>query len=304
MSVRITLLALVLLVCASAGAQVPIHRFTSNAAWNVNSWVLESDSGLVLIDGQMLRGDATRLAGFLAGFEKPLAAVVITHPHPDHFLGLSVLRDRFGKFPIYATEQTAAGLLAARDMYMSWAPASYGDEVISELVDIDNTFTGELTIEAAGFTLNAYDFGMGEGAGHAVVYHSESKSLFTGDVVMAHSHHYVGEGRSALMIKQLQRLRSDFPHTNLIYAGHGDPVRLTMVDDHIAYITFVREQAAKLLSDPTNVVDDALTPEAQQAFAANVIARYPSLTDYGLPTTMLMGMNLGGLVKELAAEKP
>lgn len=299
-------LCLMLVLSASQAAAPKIHRFTSNTAWNVNSWLLESEQGLVLIDAQMLAGDAARLAAFVKSFDKPLAGVIITHPHPDHFLGLSPLKEALGSFAIYSTEATADGLAPAVDTYMTWAPASYGDDVLSSYPAVTHRLRDTTELTLAGMTLQVVDFGPGEGAGHAVVYEPLGGALFSGDVTMHHSHYYVGEGRSAQVLAQFERLRNTFPKATMIYSGHGDPARPSIIDDHIEYVNFVRQLATTLLADPENIdaQSGALTGAASAAFSQGVKRKYGAWSDYGLPFDMLMGMNLAGLQRELGNKAP
>ena len=54
----------------------------------VNSYLLETADGVVLVDAGLLVSDARALAARIAALHKPLAAAFVTHPHPDHFNGL------------------------------------------------------------------------------------------------------------------------------------------------------------------------------------------------------------------------
>jgi len=47
----------------------------------VNSFWIESEKGLILIDAQALTSNAKKLAALMKTSGKPLKGVIITHPH-------------------------------------------------------------------------------------------------------------------------------------------------------------------------------------------------------------------------------
>jgi len=299
----LSLLALVLIGTgmARADAGFRVDRFTSNLAWNANSWILESETGLVLIDAQMLRGDAARLAAMLKAYGKPLAGVIITHPHPDHFLGLAELKRRLGDFPILGGTDTGAQMEAARAQFLAWARDVYGDDVEDEGVPLTRTIDADTRVELAGIPLFLDRFGAGEAGDHLVVYQPDRKLLFTGDVVMAGSHHYVGEGRSAQLLAQLKAIRTDYAEAARLFPGHGDPVRLAAVDDGIGYVETARAVFEDLAAQAVNRHESGrrLTDDARKAFIDRMAAAYPGLGDFGLPPREMLALNLGGLEREL-----
>lgn len=69
-----------------------IHTFAAGSeALLVNSYLVETDSGVVAIDGSLTVSASTALHGLLRKIGKPLLAVLITHGHPDHYNGIANL---------------------------------------------------------------------------------------------------------------------------------------------------------------------------------------------------------------------
>ena len=54
----------------------------------VNAFVVHGPDGLVVVDGMLTVSDAGRVRRAIADADRPLAGVVLTHPHPDHYAGL------------------------------------------------------------------------------------------------------------------------------------------------------------------------------------------------------------------------
>ena len=69
----------------------------------VTSTLIYGDQEAILVDTQFRIGDAERIADRIAAKGRRLKAILITHPHFDHFYGASVLLKRFPGTPVYAS---------------------------------------------------------------------------------------------------------------------------------------------------------------------------------------------------------
>jgi L-ascorbate metabolism protein UlaG (beta-lactamase superfamily) len=54
----------------------------------VNAFLVHGPDGLVVVDGMLTISDAALVRQAIDEADVPLAGVVITHPHPDHYAGL------------------------------------------------------------------------------------------------------------------------------------------------------------------------------------------------------------------------
>jgi glyoxylase-like metal-dependent hydrolase (beta-lactamase superfamily II) len=55
----------------------------------VNSFVVHGPEGVVVVDGMLTVSDAALVRGAVERAGRPLAGVLVTHPHPDHYAGLA-----------------------------------------------------------------------------------------------------------------------------------------------------------------------------------------------------------------------
>ena len=69
-----------------------IHRFPAKAEGAfVNSYLVETETGVVAVDGQLTVSAAKEVRAALDELGKPLLAALVTHSHPDHYAGLAEL---------------------------------------------------------------------------------------------------------------------------------------------------------------------------------------------------------------------
>jgi glyoxylase-like metal-dependent hydrolase (beta-lactamase superfamily II) len=102
-----TVLALFLLIAASEPSDPPLHIdvFTADESSDfVTSTIIYGKTEALLVDAQMHKSEAVKLADRIAEHRRRLKAIFITHPDVDHYVGLAVLHERFPEARICMTE--------------------------------------------------------------------------------------------------------------------------------------------------------------------------------------------------------
>ncbi len=216
--------------------RLSIQRFTSSeaGAWS-NSYLVGSGSEAILFDVPMLHGDAGKLAEMIASSGKTLKTVMISHAHPDHFMGLDVIADHFPQARIVSTANVVADVQADGHWMCSMLQRKLGPEGPARLVIPEIVQEPELQIEGA--TLDIVEFGECESKHIANIYISSSKALLSADVVYNHAHLYLQERHLESWLARLNELEAFVAgRVATIHPGHGDAAGLELIAQSRAYL--------------------------------------------------------------------
>lgn len=90
-----------------AGPVIHTYRAAETGLF-VNSYLIEGESSVVVVDTSLLASDIQALRARLKALHKPLRAILVTHAHPDHFNGVAgLVRDN--EVPVYAAGPVGRG---------------------------------------------------------------------------------------------------------------------------------------------------------------------------------------------------
>lgn len=311
---KMTLLSLAVLSATAAANQAStpappkalVHTYTAaSRSYDANAFWLESEKGLVLIDALLLRSDARLLAAAMQATGKPLAGILLTHPHLDHFGGLRTVVNAFGEVPVYATRATAEGIRPTHDKAMAdgW-PQAYGTDYDAVPYVPDRIIESGTTLELAGMRFEVRDYGPMEAANNSVIHNLDLNILFTGDATVSHAGVYTGEGRSRQILDVLDRLGRDFASVRRVYSGHYAPAAIApLIAQNTEDVRYYRSAVAAQAVDPTALNEKGELTEAARIRAARAIAmRIREGATYGMDAMTLARMNLSGLEPEMLGE--
>jgi len=72
---------------------------------SVNAYIFSDSKSIILVDCLRNSKEAKLLADLIKKQNKPLTYILITHGHPDHYLGMNVLKAEFRNAKIVVTKQ-------------------------------------------------------------------------------------------------------------------------------------------------------------------------------------------------------
>ena len=177
-----------------------------------NSYVIAMGSRAVVIDpGPLIERHVRAILAVLQRRNLDLAAIALTHGHPDHAPAAALLARETGA-PVYAHPSSDIARDADLPLESDW---HVGDGVLR-------------VIDAPGHTFD-----------HVVFYDAFERALFTGDVILGDGTVVIAPPGGAMRPYQatLARLRDEFPDARRIYGGHGPPVvdARAKIDEYIEH---------------------------------------------------------------------
>ena len=270
-----------------------ITRYTQEGEGSVNSWILEGEDGIVLIDAQRSLSAGREAAEAVRATGKPLRAIVLTHPHPDHFGGLAAVLEAFPGTPVLASAETARIMREDANGFITATKEMLGSDAPDEQPLPTTTVEDGETLAFGGIELVADEVGRGEADSMTILYAPEENALFTGDVVDNGRTGFLMEGHSAEWLDQIAAVRADYAERDpTVYPGHGEAGGAALFDAQAEWIEAVRGLVAERL-------EGGVSEEETAEVVAAMEERYPDRPAVA-PVPNLMAENVKALVAEMA----
>jgi len=180
-----------------------------------NTYLLSSDGNALVIDpGFAAESEYSAFRKKLKGME--IGAVVLTHAHVDHILGLSRLLRDFD-VPVY---------LSDADYYL-WKNFAKQSAMFG-MKTADFGFIPEVLPSDSSFELGPFNFRTlytpGHSPDHISLYHQDGNFLIAGDVLFKES---IGrtdlyKGDFELLERSIKEKLYILPDDTVVYPGHGE----------------------------------------------------------------------------------
>ncbi|MGH3038036.1 MAG: MBL fold metallo-hydrolase [Gaiellaceae bacterium] len=269
-----------------------IHRHaTGPEGALVNAYLVETEEGVVAVDGTLTVSDGRALRAQLESLGKPLLAVLVTHAHPDHYGGIVELVGT-DDVPVIATAGVDAVIRRDDAVKEEILRPMFGEEWPRERTFPNRAVSDGETLELGGARFTVLDLGPGESPHDSIWFLGDDRrTVFLGDQVYDRKHAYLADGFHQEWLGHLERLRDELPADATLHIGHGGPVTPAHFDKQREYVeTFVEVVRSADWSQP-------------DAAKASVVERMTSI----LPTDelrFLMELSIGPLATKLGVAAP
>lgn len=257
---------------------VRVHRVTQATPFPVNAYIVEGPDGLVVVDGLLTVTASGLLRQQVNALGKPLRAVLLTHPHPDHYAGIAAVTAGLD-VPVVAVAGVNDVVRRDDTLKDEVIGTMFGDEWPSERAFPTQTATeGDVLEFGPSLRFAAMDIGPAESFHDSVFLLEGARPVaFAGDLAYGLMHSYMADNHNPDWRRAMDRLRADLPEDLPLLIGHGAPVTTGFLTWQETYLD-VFEAAIRTAnwSNPEAATNEVMTrmqdylPSEELAFFAQL----------------------------------
>jgi glyoxylase-like metal-dependent hydrolase (beta-lactamase superfamily II) len=201
-----------------------VHRFDQAQPFRVNAYIVEGDDGLVIVDGTLTVSSSAELRRRADSLGKPIKAMLLTHPHPDHYAGIGNV--------VGSSDVPIVALAGVDDVVRSddreknaLIGPMFGEEWPKQRVFPNRRVADGTRLDfGRGLAFQAIDIGPAESLHDSLfVLEGGAPAAFIGDLIYGLMHVYTADGRNDDWRKAIERLQSELPEDMILFLGHGTP---------------------------------------------------------------------------------
>lgn len=241
-----------------------VHR-VEGSLFPVNAYIVETRDAVVIVDAMLGVTDGRALRARADALGKPIAAVVVTHAHPDHYGGISPLLDGLD-VPILAVAGVDAAIRRDDASKEQILRPMFGAEWPQRRTFPNRTVKDGDVIQLGGATFRVVDLGPGESPHDSLwLLEADGRTVaaFAGDLAYGHMHGYLADGFYEGWLGNIARARGLLGSETTLYIGHGEPAPAgPLLDWQERYIrTFIDAVTNLPSASESSTTDDAAATE-------------------------------------------
>jgi glyoxylase-like metal-dependent hydrolase (beta-lactamase superfamily II) len=257
---------------------------------------------LVVIDFQRDTAAANAAIARIKATGRPVSALLLTHPHPDHIGGMDLFKKAFPSARLYASRDSAEEIRTDGAGYQAMTREAVGAAAPARYPLPDVVFEPGSTLNLAGLEIRTLELGAAEARSATAFFVPSIGALFGGDVAVAGMTDFLMEGRTGPWLAQLDRLAAAYPGARTLHPGHGDAGQPMAIYAQARRALEVNRAAVQRQIDAGEAPNGRLTANGAQAVESEVQERLGRQTPVAVVPN-LMRENAKAVARELASRE-
>jgi len=257
----------------------------------VNAYLIETPNAVVAVDATLSESESQAFRREVDALGKPLLAVLVTHPHPDHVAGITNLVAG-GRPKIIATAPVLELMRRLEEPKREqWTPV-FGAEWVQRWTYPDTIVKSGERLSFDGVTYSVLDIGPGGDSDANSVWFLESpvRTAFLSDLTFNGVHSYTADGNVLAWLANLSLLERLCAGMDRVFPGHGAAgAPSDLIRSQVAYLLVLTGHVKQLANGNTELT------EAQKSELEQRMNEF--LPNAGL--TFLIAMNADPIAREL-----
>ncbi len=201
--------------------------------------IIETLNYLTIVDTQYAIPYSKEFRRYANSLNKPIAGVIISHAHPDHYFGLT---SAFSDVPSYALRETIKDIKEKGPTMIKEGKKEMGDLVPDHVTVPFNVLNlGEVNVDGIIFSYRKYD--RAEADTQVIIELPELEVVIVQDAVYNGYHPWLGQYTDN-WIRLLNTLKRDY-RDMIVLAGHGDPTSPSDYDAMKQYLVNAKSIIAR-----------------------------------------------------------
>jgi glyoxylase-like metal-dependent hydrolase (beta-lactamase superfamily II) len=223
----------------------------------VNAYLVETPNAVVAVDSTLSESESKAFRKEVEAIGKPLVAILVTHPHPDHVAGITNL---IGKdAPKIIATQPVIDLMRKLEepKRKQWTPV-YGGEWVQRWTYPNTVANSGDKVTFDGVTYSVLDVGPGGDSEANSVWFLEApqRTAFLSDLTFNGTHSYVADGHLLAWLANLSRLERLCAGMNIVFPGHGAAAAPgELIRAQTAYLLTIAAHVKELANGRTALCD-------------------------------------------------
>lgn len=255
-NIRIAALIIVCLFASlvtqvQAAGKLEVDVYKGKVA-TVNSYIFSNGESLIVMDVQRATNEAKKLAEVIKSKNLPLTHILISHGHPDHYIGMDWLLKTFPDATVVVANEDIKKDIIGFSTWMDsigWLDAEPTLKPKSDKnpdgFDYENNIAvleGDLLEFNEGGALKLEtQYNPAESNHATTVYVEDINGFFTSDFGYSKVHLWMGQGVTDEHIQnwkeQLMAFQEEYQDRNpTVHPGHGDAADMSLFAELIQYI--------------------------------------------------------------------